>query len=1136
MDEAETRKIIDDKLIEAGWVIQDKNRLNLLASLGIAVRELDTLTGPADYALFICGVVCGIIEAKREGSDLGHVDGQSMRYATSDIKFVERAVADSSPLPFIYEATNNEIRFLDARDPAPRSRNLFHFHRPETLKSWLEEGDTLRARLQQLPELNTENLRACQIDAIQGIEESLKVAKPRALLQMATGSGKTYTAVTQIYRLAKFAKIKRALFLVDRGNLATNAKDEFEQFVIPHDGRKFTQHYNVNILGRAGIPDATKVTISTIQRMYSQLTDQELDDEADERSGFEVEANTANREPRPVSYNPDFPIEEFDIIIIDECHRSIYNLWRQVLEYFDAFLIGLTATPTRKTIGFFNQNLVSEYTHEDAVVDKVNVGYDIYRIKTEMTERGNLIDAGTTVEIRDRLTKKKRLEVLDEEEEWLARQLDRSVLAPNQIRTVIQAFKDRCLPECFPDRKWRSSLTPTLSQGEREQESPLPLGEDLGEGNTMEWVPKTLVFAKDDDHCDRIVDAVREIFNEGNAFCKKITYKIGKKNAEEAIKAFRTDPQFRIAVTVDMIATGTDIRPLECVMFMRDVKSQAYYEQMKGRGTRVISRDELHKVTPDAPGKSRFVLVDCVGVTETDKTETKSLETKPSVSTAKLMEQVARGDRHSDTLRALGNRMIRLDLKLNEQQRKRVNEVFRSLSLEGEGRGEGEYTPTLGERTAIEIREPVPDYLIDNARKLRKNQTDAEALLWQLLRNRQIQNAKFRRQHPINPYILDFYCHEKKLAIELDGGQHNTDEGKVVDQRRTDFLNSKGIRVLRFWNNEVLQKTESVLELIYNALLPHPNPLPEGKDFTTLPLHLGEGWGEGYLPQTSLAAVAGNLIHATNEESLIDEAKIHANTEEPTEKDIQAAFKPTADNLIKPFHNPDLRDLIEELRKDTDQLIDDSPDKVLPGTGYDVEKAEGLIQNWQQFIQDHKDEFDAIQLIYQQPYQKRHLSYEQIEKLAEEIQQPPYHLAPIEVWKAYEQLEKSKVKGVPPKELLTNIVSLIRFSTGLSDVLEPFTELVNNRFENWLKQQAQASPLPQGEDLGEGARGEGRFSPEQLAWLHRIKDQIAQNAEMTVDDFNYIPFNQEGGLLKARELFGKDLDNIIQELNGYLIA
>ncbi len=988
--EAETREEIDQKLIAAGWVIQDKKRLNLFESLGVAVREMDTDTGPADYMLFIDGKACGIIEAKREGTDLGGVAEQSGRYATSQTKHTERWVSEDQPLPFLYEATNHEIRFRDERDPHPRSRFVFHFHKPETLKAWLEEGDTLRARLQNdLPELDTKPLRLCQIDAIIGIEESLKAAKPRALLQMATGSGKTYAAVTEVYRLAKFAKVKRVLFLVDRGNLATNAKDEFEQFVIPHDGRKFTQHYNVNILGRAGIPDATKVTISTIQRMYSQLTNQELDDEADEHSGFEIEGSVINKEPRPVSYNPDIPIEAFDVIIIDECHRSIYNLWRQVLEYFDAFLIGLTATPTKKTIGFFNQNLVSEYTHEDAVVDKVNVGYDIYRIKTEMTEKGNLIDAGTTVEIRDRLTKQKRLEVLDQDQEWLAKQLDRSVLAPNQIRTVIQAFKDKCLPECFPERLW--------------SKPPLPQGEGGGEGtqtSTMTWVPKTLVFAKDDDHCDRIVDAVREVFDEGNAFCKKITYKVGKKTAEESIKAFRTDPQFRIAVSVDMIATGTDIRPLECVMFMRDVKSQSYYEQMKGRGTRIISRDELHKVTPDAPGKSRFVLVDCVGVTETDKTETKSLETKPSVSTAKLMEQVARGDRHSETLRALGNRMIRLDLKLNEQQRKRVNDLL--------------------SQSMSEIQDPLP----------------------------------------------------------LEGESNKST----------------------------------------------PSPLA------------GEGWGEGdLLPPTTLTAIASNLIHSTNEEHLVKDAQTQVGKEEVTEQEIQKAFKPKADILIKPFHNPDLRELIEELRKDTDQLIDDSADELV-AAGYDEEKAEVLIQNWQRFIQDHKNELDAIQLIYQQPYQKRHLSYEQIEKLAEEIKQPPYNLAPIEVWKAYEKLERNKVKGVPPKELLTNIVSLIRFSTGLSDVLEPFTELVNNRFDNWLKQQNQLPPLPQGEGRGEGGVKDEKFTPDQLAWLNKIKDQIAQNAEMTEEDFNYIPFNQEGGLLKARELFGKELEPLISELNGYLIA
>ena len=941
--ESETRIEIDKKLTSAGWIVQDKKKLNLFESLGVAVREMDTDTDPADYMLFVEGKACGIIEAKREGTELGGVAEQSARYAVSHSKYIERWLPEDQALPFLYEATNNEIRFRDERDPHPRSRFVFHFHQPETFKAWLEEDQPLRARLQDLPELNIDKLRNCQIDAIHGIEHSLKQAKPRALLQMATGSGKTYAAVTQVYRLARFAKVKRVLFLVDRGNLGTNAKDEFEQFVIPNDGRKFTQHYNVNLLGRAGIPDATKVTISTIQRMYSQLTGQELDDEADEHSGFEVEGSIINKKARPVCYNTAIPIEEFDVIIIDECHRSIYNLWRQVLEYFDAFLIGLTATPTKKTIGFFNQNLVSEYTHEDAVVDKVNVGYDIYRIKTEMSEKGNTLEAGTLVDIRDRLTKKKRRELLDKEEKWLARQLDRSVLAPNQIRTIIQAYKDRCLTECFPERNWQDGK--------------------------MLWIPKTLIFAKDDDHCDRIVDAVREIFAEGNAFCKKITYKIGKREAEEAIKAFRTDPQFRISVTVDMIATGTDIKPLECVMFMRDVKSQAYYEQMKGRGTRVISMDELHKVTPDAPGKSRFVLVDCVGVTETDKTETKSLETKPGVSTEILMKQVARGERHSDTLRVLGNRMIRLDLKLNDQQRKHINEL---------------------------IKKSVPE----------------------------------------------------EIAARLDK----------------------------------------------DALAP-----------------------------TTLTAIAGNLIQATSEEKLIKTAQTATGKKEVSESEIQQSFKPVADNLVYAFHNPELRETLEQYRKDTDQLIDDSPDEIdTEDTGYDSEKAEGLIKNWQQFIRDHQNELDAIQLIYQQPYQKRHLSYDMINQLVEEIEQPPYHIAPAEVWKAYEQLKKAKVKGALPESKLPVLISLIRLATGVTDVLEPFTELVNNRFENWVKQQALANKK--------------EFKPEQLAWLNKIKEQIAQNAEMTVDDFEYTPFNQDGGLLKAQELFGNDLQPIINELNGYLIA
>ena len=524
--EAQTREEIDAKLEAAGWAIQDKKAMNLVAGEqgihGVAVREVDTDTGPADYMLFIQGKACGIVEAKREGANLGQVAEQSGRYATSDTKFIRRWADDDQPLPFLYEATNIEIRFRDERDPSPRSRNVFHFHKPNTLLTWLEEGESFRSRLQNLPTLNEKGLRKCQIAAVKGIENSLQNNQPKTLLQMATGAGKTFTACTQVYRLAKFAKVKRVLFLVDRGNLGRQALKEFQQYTTPDDGRKFTELYNAHILGNAGIGDEIKVTISTIQRLYSQLSGKELDEDAEEVSSYEVHSADA-KQTREVHYNPEIPIEAFDVIIIDECHRSIYNLWRQVLDYFDAFLIGLTATPTKKSIGFFNQNLVSEYTHEHAVIDQVNVGYDIYRIRTLKSEHGDTVEAGTTVSIRDRLTKKERLKELDEDESYIAKQLDRSVIAPNQIRTIIQTFKERVFTDIFTDR-------------------------------SGEWLPKTLIFAKDDDHADRIVDTVREVFNEGNDFCKKVTYRVGKKTAEDTIAQFRTSPRLRVGVTVDTVS------------------------------------------------------------------------------------------------------------------------------------------------------------------------------------------------------------------------------------------------------------------------------------------------------------------------------------------------------------------------------------------------------------------------------------------------------------------------------------------------------------------------------------------------------------------------------------------------------
>jgi len=630
------RQIIDRMLVNAGWTVQNMKSINFSASLGVAVGEYPTDSGPADYVLFIDRKPVGIIEAKAAGTILTPVEEQSGRYAVSKLKWQK----DHLPLRFIYESTGTETHFTDTSDPAPRSREVFTFHKPETLKNWLEQGITLRERIQQFPELDTRHLRDCQVTALTNLEKSFSRNRPRALVQMATGSGKTVTAITAAYRLLKYGKAHRILFLVDTRNLGEQAEQEFQGYSPPDDPRKFTELYNVQRLRSSYIDPASQVCISTIQRMYSSLRGEELDDSAEEESLNEKVVTPKSRE---VTYTAKIPVETFDFIIIDECHRSIYNEWKQVLDYFDAFLIGLTATPDGRTFGFFNRNVVSEYTYERAVADGVNVPFDVYSIETEITKNGAVVKAGEWVDKRERQTRKKRWEQLDEETVYTGKSLDRDVVNPDQIRTVIQTFKDR-LPEIFPHRQ---------------------------------EVPKTLIFAKSDFHADDIIKTVRDVFGEGNDFCRKITYSVGKDGGEkpsEVLTQFRNDYNPRIAVTVDMIATGTDVKALECLLFMRDVKSRSYFEQMKGRGTRTMPGDDLRKVTPSAVGnKTHFVLVDAIGVSRSMKTDSRPLERKPGVTLKDLLWNVAvGGDTSEDTLTSLANRLTRLEKQISPTERKEL--------------------------------------------------------------------------------------------------------------------------------------------------------------------------------------------------------------------------------------------------------------------------------------------------------------------------------------------------------------------------------------------------------------------------------------------------------------------------------
>lgn len=671
--EAKARREIDDALEASGWAVQDYEEMNLSASRGVAVREFVMAQGHgfADYLLFVDGRPAGALEAKPVGHTLTGVEGQARKYGDGVPVDLE---CHLRPLPFLYVSTGVETRFANRLDPEPRSRPIFAIHRPETLAEWLKAdtlqawaeslgltptlpiadagkswGDpsTLRGRLRSLPAGDLPGLWANQQKAIRSLEASLAADKPRALIQMATGSGKSKTAVAQIYRLIKFGGARRVLFLVDRSNLGKQAEDEFANYRTYDDNRKFTELYKVQRLAGNKIASSTKVVITTIQRLFSMLRgDEDFDPALEDVSGFEARDVA---EP-VVAYNSGLPPEYFDVVFIDECHRSIYTLWRQVLEYFDAYLVGLTATPAKHTFGFFNQNLVMEYTREQAVADMVNVDYDVYKIRTRITEKGSTIEAapGVVLPIRERQTRKWRWERPDEDFSYGGEQLDRDVVSKDQIRLIVRTFKERLFTELFPGRT---------------------------------HVPKTLIFAKDDSHAEDIVDIVREEFGKGDDFCTKITYKTTGKNPHDLIQEFRISYNPRIAVTVDMIATGTDVRPIEIVMFMRSVKSRVLFEQMKGRGGRVVKVDELRAVTPDAKSKTRFVMVDCVGLSECQMNDSRPLEKAPGISFDKLLDHVASGGLNPELLSSLASRLIRLELQLDQRDHARIKETCGNVNL-----------------------------------------------------------------------------------------------------------------------------------------------------------------------------------------------------------------------------------------------------------------------------------------------------------------------------------------------------------------------------------------------------------------------------------------------------------------------
>ena len=923
--EIKARQLIDQKLEQAGWVIQDMKALNLGVSLGVAVREYPTDTGPADYVLFVKRQAVGVIEAKKDSAaeNLTAVEQQTERYATATLKWR----TDQTPLRFLFQATGQIIRFTDNADPAPRSREIFHFFRPESLAEWAEQPDTLRRRLaEKMPVLPERNLRDCQIKAVRGLEQSLTQNQPRALIHMATGAGKTFTAITSVYRLLKFGGAKRILFLVDTRNLGKQAHQEFMAYTPPDDGRKFTELYNVQRLSSANIDPQAQVCISTIQRMYSILSGEPIEESAEDISLNEMQQSA--RQEKLVRFNASVPIETFDFIIIDECHRSIYNLWKQVLDYFDAFLIGLTATPDKRTFGFFNENIVAEYTYEESVADGVNVGYDVYEIETEITQKGAELKAREWVDYRDRATRKKRWGETEEDTPYSAKELDRSVVNVSQIRQVIQAMKTAVETQIFPARK---------------------------------ETPKTLIFAKTDSHADDIINMVREVYGQGNAFCKKVTYR-AEEDADSILSSFRNDYYPRIAVTVDMIATGTDVKPLEVLLFMRDVRSKGYYEQMKGRGVRSLDADGLKRVSNSADGaKARFVLIDAVGVEKSLKTESRPLEKKPGVALKDLLQGVAVGHRDDDTVLSLANRLVRLAKQLDDKAQERIEKASGGIPV--------------GELGKALINALNPDAIVQTA--------------------------------------------------------INTAQAQGITR-----------------TEDCLSATE-----------------------------------------------------------------------------IEAARAARVAAACAPFDKPELRDVIDSARREHEQLIDHINLDQVTFAGFSQQaeaQAQTVIQTFAAYLKQHQDEIAALSFFYQQPYQRRQLTYDMVEELHEHLSKPPLMLTTEKLWNAYARVQATQVKGADRKRQLTDLVSLVRFALGLEGELKPFADEVDKRFQAWI--------------FRHNAQRGSAFTPEQTEWLRLMKDHIASSCSISRDDFDLPGLSEKGGLQKAWGVFAQELDGLMEELNVELVA
>jgi len=1042
--EERARAEIDRQLTACGWVVQDRAEMDIYAAPGVAVREFPLQGGEeADYLLYAYEQAIGVVEAKPEGFTLHGVEAQSAKYAHGLSPDVP---AYRLPLPFLYESTGKVTQFTNGLEPEPRSREVFAFHRPEELLRLVGLDRQLRGALRALPPLEPAGLWPAQITAIENLETSLRANRPRALVQMATGSGKTFTAVSAIYRLVKYAGARRVLFLVDRANLGRQTYREFQQYVSPYNGLTFTDEYNVQLLRSNTLDPVSRVCITTVQRLYSMLKGEDAYDEGNEEgSQFEADASLV-REPVPVAYNGRIPIEAFDVIVVDECHRSIYNLWRQVLEYFDAFIVGLTATPSKSTVGFFGGNLVMEYNHARAVADGVNVDFDVYRIRTRVTERGATLtrEPGYYAPYRHRRTRVRRRVALDDDLTYSANRLDRDVVSEDQIRLVLRTFRDR-LPEIFPGRT---------------------------------EVPKTLIFAKDDSHAEDITRQARLVFDKGNDFCQKITYKTTGVKPEDLLAQFRNSYYPRIAVTVDMIATGTDVKPLECVFFMRNVRSANYFEQMKGRGVRVVDVDTLRAVTPDATAKTRFVIVDDVGVCEGDRTDAQPLDRKRSVPLAKVLEAVAMGNAHPNTVSTLAGRLARLDHALTPKGRAELAEAAGGATIAALAAALVDAIDPAANQARARVAlglapdaEP-PDDAVEAAAK-----GAARVAL------RPFGNPRLRAR------IVELQTASEQIIDELtvDELLYAGHDDRALERARE---LADGFRAFIADNKDEIEALRVLYSRPYRAGL-------RFKDIRELAAALA-------LPP--LAATPEDVWQAF---TVIESAPLPITDTSPG----TAGILPAGSVGVSPTGSADVSSVPGSVPPETAAVP-----RGLAGDPL----AHGDVPPGTASLFAHGDVPPGTAGILPAHDRGRNVH-------------DPQGVSPIADTDAARLVAEDRVAYLVAQEeqrtttparrgsarQLTDLIALVRHAITPAAPLTPFAATVEDRYRAWLAEQE-----------GQGAA----FTPEQRGWPDAIRDHIAASLRIEPDDFDYIPFSERGGLGRVYSLFGERLPAILAELNERLVA